>query len=58
MNVTVNGVRTELPDGGRTPSARGVAIAVNGEVVPRPEWPSRSLVDGDTVELLVAVQGG
>jgi sulfur carrier protein len=37
---------------------RGIAIALNGEVVPRTEWDDRMLTDGDAVELLVAVQGG
>ena len=68
MNVTVNGVREQLPAGaglsdllaraGHGPTARGVAVAVNGEVVRRADWPARALADGDTVELLVAVQGG
>jgi sulfur carrier protein len=68
MNVTLNGTAEQLPDGaqlpdllarsGHTPAARGIAIALNGEVVPRAEWATRPLEDGDTVELLVAVQGG
>jgi sulfur carrier protein len=37
---------------------RGVAVAVNGEVVPRSAWRQRSLTDGDAVEVLTAVQGG
>jgi sulfur carrier protein len=39
-------------------SARGVAAAVNGAVVPRGRWPSLLLGDGDRVEVLTAVQGG
>lgn len=38
--------------------ARGVAVAVGGEVVPRREWPTRGLVPGDRVEVVRAVQGG
>jgi sulfur carrier protein len=38
--------------------ARGVAVAVNGEVVPRASWPGRRVADGDRVEALTAMQGG
>jgi len=41
------------PDGGR-----GVAVAVDGEVVPRGDWPGTALRDGQRVEVLHAVQGG
>ncbi|WP_417233476.1 sulfur carrier protein ThiS [Arthrobacter sp.] len=37
---------------------RGVAVAVNGEVVPRSAWAGTPLAAGDHVELLSAVQGG
>lgn len=37
---------------------RGVAVAVDGEVVPRSEWPSTALSEGRQVEVLQAVQGG
>ena len=36
----------------------GVAVAVNEEVVPRGEWVSWRLADGDVVEVVTAVQGG
>lgn len=36
----------------------GVAVAVDGEVVPRASWASFSLVEGARVEVLTAVQGG
>lgn len=38
--------------------ARGVAVAVNDEVVRRSTWPERELRDGDRVEIVRAVQGG
>ena len=38
--------------------ARGVAVAVNGEVVPRRTWEDRHVADGDRVEALTAMQGG
>ena len=36
----------------------GVAVAVDGVVVPRARWASTPLVDGAVVEVLTAVQGG
>lgn len=39
-------------------TARGVAVAVNGAVVPRSAWPVTRLSPGDRVEVLVASQGG
>lgn len=38
--------------------ARGIAVAVNGEVVPRSRWRDRTLAPGDEVEVVEAVQGG
>jgi sulfur carrier protein len=43
---------------GVDPSARFLAIAVNGAVVRRAEWPSRELSPGDTVEIVRPLQGG
>jgi len=40
------------------PDARGVAVAVDGEVVPRPRWASFVLAPGARVEVLTAMQGG
>ncbi|MDN3239933.1 sulfur carrier protein ThiS [Glycomyces tritici] len=40
-----------------TAARRGIAVALNGEVVPRSEW-DRPLTDGDAVEVLTATQGG
>jgi len=39
-------------------SARGVAVALNGAVVPRAAWPSTSLKAGDEVEIVRVLQGG
>lgn len=36
----------------------GVAVAVNNRVVPRAEWPSTVLSDGDSVTVISAVCGG
>jgi sulfur carrier protein len=37
---------------------RGVAVAVNGELVPRSTWPDAGVAEGDRIELLTAAQGG
>jgi sulfur carrier protein len=47
-----------LADLGVEPDARGVAVAVEGEVVPRAEWPRRRVNEGERVEALSAMQGG
>jgi sulfur carrier protein len=38
--------------------ARGVAVAVDGEVIPRASWESHSVSDDARVEVLTAMQGG
>jgi sulfur carrier protein len=67
MNVTVNGKVRATPVGSTvddvvhqlTPdNNRGLAVAVNGEVVPRHRWAATPLRDGDSIEILTAVQGG
>jgi len=40
------------------PDGRGVAVAVDGEVVPRGQWATTEVRDGQHVEVLHAVQGG
>jgi sulfur carrier protein len=65
-NVTLNGERRELPDGATVETVvrelgapeRGVAVAVDGEVVPRGDWAGTRVRDGQQVEVLRAVQGG
>jgi sulfur carrier protein len=66
--VVINGAKRELPDGATVESAvlaagapedgRGVAVALDGEVVPRGEWPTTAVHEGQQVEVLHAVQGG
>jgi sulfur carrier protein len=66
VQVWINGEQRELADGARVRDAlavlgapeNGVAVAVDGEVVPRAEWPSVALADGARIEVLTAVQGG
>ena len=38
--------------------ARGVAVAVDGEVIPRAFWTSYALSEDARVEVLTAMQGG
>ncbi len=51
-------VRAMLDLLGIDAEARGVAVAVSAEVVPRPEWPTFLLTEDAHVEVLNAVQGG
>ncbi len=37
---------------------RGIAVAVDDEVVPRGQWALRPVADGERVEVLGAVAGG
>jgi sulfur carrier protein len=46
----------DLPEGATTP--RGVAVAVNGEVIPRSQHAIIELGEGAKVEIVTAVQGG
>ena len=43
---------------GVDPAARFVAVAVNGSVVRRSEWPSTVLAAGDNVEIVRPFSGG
>ncbi len=40
------------------PLARGLAIAVNGAVVPRRLWPETAISPGDRVEIVRPFSGG
>ncbi len=39
-------------------SPRGIAVAINGAVVPRSEWDDHHVRDSDDVEILAAAAGG
>ena len=66
--ITVNGTEAQLPVGSRIadvrdalgvePGRRGVAIAIDGEVVPRTQWDTTSLAEDARVEVVQAIQGG
>ena len=43
---------------GIEPQARFLAIALNGAVVRRSQWPSTALSTGDEIEIVRPIQGG
>jgi sulfur carrier protein len=68
MRIELNGVAIELPDdatigdavdrAGVEHEAKGVAVALDGEVVPRGAWQGTELHEGQAVEVVAAIQGG
>ena len=68
MTVVVNGETVEVDALARLVDvlqrinvkvdAAGVAVARNGEVVPRSAWATAGVGPGDRIEVLHAVQGG
>ena len=68
MDLKVNGENKSVEAGatlaelidklGIARDARGIAVAVNDAVIPQPSWHKKSLADGDTIEIIRAVQGG
>jgi thiazole synthase len=68
VKVELNGEIVALPNGaavthaveasGAAGEQRGLAVAIDGEVVPRSEWDSTELREGQKVEVLAAIQGG
>jgi sulfur carrier protein len=68
LTVILNGAPHELQEGatvidavratGAPEDGRGVAAAVDGEVIPRAQWATHALIADDRIEVLQAVQGG
>jgi sulfur carrier protein len=67
VRIELNGRRVDFEDRATVADAvaasgaaerRGVAVAVEGEVVPRSEWDATRLREGQQVDVLHAVQGG
>jgi sulfur carrier protein len=68
MTIELNGERVVIPQGATVADAvaaagaelngRGVAVAVDGDVVSRGEWGQTRLEEGQAVEVVRAVQGG
>jgi thiazole synthase len=68
MTIELNGERVELAEratlldavvrAGVADERRGIAVAVDGEVVPRAEWEETALRPGQSVEVVRAIGGG
>jgi len=64
--TTVNGSPAELAPGTTVAelvatwcaSSKGVAVALNGEVVPHSAWGATTVAVGDAVEIVTAAAGG
>ncbi len=66
-HITLNGEATRidaesvtdlLVRTGLDPARRGIAVAVNGAVVPRREWPRHVIREGDLIEIVKPFAGG
>ena len=67
MNIYINNKLQELSgeakikdalDSLNVTSQKGIAVAVNNNVVPRAEWDAYTLQPGDKMTLIKATQGG
>jgi len=67
MQLMVNGENRDVPEGWsleqllielKVPARKGVAVAINLEVVPQAERSSTQLHEGDRVDVVTAVGGG
>lgn len=65
MKVKINNTEVEIQDATVAALAvsqqlpeKGVAVAVNNEMVPRTEWASRAIHEGDDIVILKAFCGG
>ena len=66
MKVQVNNQTTELPEGSCVAAlaaqlelpAQGVAVAVNNRMIPRSEWETKVLAEGDQLVVIKAACGG
>ena len=65
INITINGEKQTLNEGvsvlallERRKQAAGVAVAVNGEFVPKSQHSTRLLQNGDEVDIVAPMQGG
>jgi sulfur carrier protein len=67
MRLRINGVEEEvavatlaelLDAHGVDPKARFLAVAINGVVVRRTDWPAKPLSPGDDVEIVRPFSGG
>ncbi len=56
--LTTNTLEALLAEKAVDTGQRGIAVALNGAVVPRAAWPKTPLRPGDNVEIVRARQGG
>jgi len=57
-SVAASTMRELLAELGLDAEGRGVAIARDGEIVPRGSWSTTRIGPGDRIEIVGAVQGG
>ncbi|MCH8122109.1 MAG: sulfur carrier protein ThiS [Bacteroidetes bacterium] len=69
IDIVVNGDESRVENGSTladllesvnidVENTRGIAVAVNDEIIRRTDWNKRELNAGDSVELVTARQGG
>lgn len=63
--ITVNGEQSSYHDltvsallASLTLEPRGIAVAINGDIIPRGEWSTTTVVEGSVVEIVSAAAGG
>ena len=57
-SLTAATIEQLLIQEGLDPTARGLAVALNGAVASRSNWAATRLTPGDDVEIVKAVRGG
>jgi sulfur carrier protein len=58
INLSEGTLAELLAQNGITPDQKGIAVAVNMEVVPRMQWSETPIRTGDHIEIVHARQGG
>ncbi len=66
ISIKLNGELTQVSDGLLLEGllaqlqidSKGIALALNGLVVPRSQWTSRQLTDQDVVDIFQSIAGG
>lgn len=67
MTVFINNEKREIPltnilkllsEEVKLPSVKGVAIAINNQVIPKSEWENYSIQENDKITIIRATQGG
>ncbi len=67
VNIYINNTEQQITDNARVAevlqllsvsASKGIAIAVNNNVIPRSEWDTYTLKEEDKITLIKAAQGG